>query len=183
MVITSAFDGVTIDYRKRKWSPTGTFVELHNSEARFDAAQVSLSTIDQYVLRGIHFTTCPPGQRKTVTCIRGSIIDITIDLREGSLTYLKHQMIVLRGDETDVATLHIAPWVGHAIYAVKDSTMLYTHSVLYDPATERTLWSFDPALGIEWTGMTPKGLNKRDENGLTLAELVSAGDLPLAVEL
>lgn len=182
MVIVTKVEGVLMHLRRRLRSETGTFIELHSNDAQFKAAQVSMSTIDSGNVRGIHFTVSPPGQHKTVTCIDGEVLDFTIDLRHNSPTFLKSQAIFLSSKDAQVPTLHLAPWVGHAIYAVQDSTLIYTHSIGYNPATERTLLISDPELNIDWMsygiGHLHVPMSNRDKLGRSLGEMIQCGDLP-----
>ena len=70
-----------------EWFQDTTFLAAagHN----FNLAQANCSVSQRGVLRGIHFADVPPGQRKYVTCLTGSALDVLVDLREGSPTFGK----------------------------------------------------------------------------------------------
>src|SRR5262245_39223778 len=52
-----------------------------------DLAQANISVSAANVVRGIHFADVPPGQAKYVTCVRGTVVDVVVDLRVGSPTF------------------------------------------------------------------------------------------------
>src|SRR5207302_7013986 len=69
-------------------------------------------------LRGIHFADVPPGQAKYVYCVRGSVLDIAVDLRVGSPSYGKHAAVAL--DDRDHRAVFLSEGLGHAFLALTD---------------------------------------------------------------
>ena len=74
--------------------PRGVFLEWFRSAPfgdaaghAFDLQQANLSVSAKGVLRGIHFADVPPGQAKYVTCARGAVLDVVVDIRVGSPTF------------------------------------------------------------------------------------------------
>jgi dTDP-4-dehydrorhamnose 3,5-epimerase len=100
-------------------------------------------------LRGMHYQVPPAAEAKLVRCTRGSIVDVIVDMRETSPTYLDHFMVEL----TDVnrRALYVPPLFAHGYQALEDDTeVVYQVSEFYAPDTERGLAYNDPALGIRW---------------------------------
>ncbi|GAA4907420.1 dTDP-4-dehydrorhamnose 3,5-epimerase family protein [Streptomonospora salina] len=139
-------------------------------------AQANLSVSRRDVLRGIHFADVPPGQAKYVTCVRGAVLDVVVDLRVGSPSYGRWEKILL--DETDRRSVYLAEGLGHGFCAVTDdATVTYLCSETYNPAREHTVHPLDPDLGIAWGTADPL-LSPRDTAAPSLAEARASGLLP-----
>lgn len=128
-------------------------------------------------VRGIHFADVPPGQAKYVTCTRGSMLDVVVDIRVGSPTFGQWDSLVL--DPATCVGVYLAEGLGHAFMALEDDTVAaYLCSTEYDPAAEHEIDPFDPALGLPWPdGITPL-VSDRDRAAPTLHEAGQAGGLP-----
>src|SRR5664280_2835207 len=79
---------------KQHGDPRGVFFEYFQGAAlaeatghRFDLRQANCSVSAAGVLRGIHFADVPPGQAKYVTCAKGAVMDVVVDIRVGSPTF------------------------------------------------------------------------------------------------
>nr|WP_202510263.1 dTDP-4-dehydrorhamnose 3,5-epimerase [Streptomyces sp. SID5643] len=140
-------------------------------------AQANCSVSRRGVLRGVHFADVPPGQAKYVTCVRGAVLDVVIDIRVGSPTYGKSEAVRL--DDDTRHAVFLAEGLGHAFMALTDdATVVYLCSEGYAPGREHGIHPLDPALGIEWPeGVTPL-LSPKDEQAPTLAEAERQGLLP-----
>lgn len=139
-------------------------------------AQANLSVSRRGVVRGIHFSDVPPGQAKYITCIRGEVYDVVVDLRVGSAT-LGHWEAV-RLDEAERAALYLPEGVGHGFCALSDeATVVYLCSSTYDPARERAVHPFDPDLAVQWPVVDAQ-LSERDANAPGYRELREQGLLP-----
>jgi len=142
--------------------------------------QGNVSVSAKGVVRGIHFVTVPVGQAKYVSCLRGAILDAIVDVRVGSPTFGRYELVQL--DDVDRKAVYLAEGLGHGICALTDdATLTYLCSSTYDPATERGVHPLDPALGIPWPVKTPTDtpiLSPRDSAAPTLAEAQDRGDLP-----
>ncbi|KOV96865.1 dTDP-4-dehydrorhamnose 3,5-epimerase [Streptomyces sp. NRRL B-1140] len=140
-------------------------------------AQANCSVSRRGVLRGVHFADVPPGQAKYVTCVRGAVLDVVIDIRVGSPTYGKWEAVRL--DDDTRHAVFLAEGLGHAFMALTDdATVVYLCSEGYAPGREHGIHPLDPALGIEWPeGITPL-LSPKDEQAPTLAEAERRGLLP-----
>src|SRR5947208_10992571 len=93
-------------------------------------AQTNISVSSRGVVRGIHFAQVPPGQAKYVTCARGRVLDVAVDLRLGSPTFGEHAAAVL--DDVDRQALYLAEGLGHAFVALtEEATVSYFCSTPY----------------------------------------------------
>ncbi|MBW1596590.1 dTDP-4-dehydrorhamnose 3,5-epimerase family protein [Streptomyces sp. JJ38] len=143
----------------------------------FAVAQASYSTSRRDVLRGVHYNARFPGVAKYVTCPAGSALDFLVDLRLGSPTFGRHD--VVRLDAEHARALYVPPGVGHAFLAETDGTvMAYLLSAPYDPTDELALSPFDPALGLPLPSGPRPVLSPRDRAARTLAEARAADALP-----
>ncbi|WP_228977256.1 dTDP-4-dehydrorhamnose 3,5-epimerase family protein [Streptomyces sp. DH12] len=140
-------------------------------------AQANCSVSSRGTLRGVHYADVPPGQAKYVTCVRGAVLDVVVDLRTGSPTYRAWEAVRL--DDRRRRALYLAEGLGHAFMALTDdATVVYLCSRGYAPAREHAVHPLDPALGIDWpAGLTPL-LSPRDAAAPTLAEAERGGLLP-----
>lgn len=100
-------------------------------------------------LRGLHFQRFPALEAKTVRCLRGRVLDVAVDLRAGSPTFLKHFSVELDGGSGNA--LMIPEGFAHGFQTLTDDCeMLYLHSAAYAKEHEGGLRYDDPALGIKW---------------------------------
>jgi dTDP-4-dehydrorhamnose 3,5-epimerase len=144
----------------------------------FVVAQGNLSVSQRGVVRGIHFTTVPPGQMKFVQCVAGAVLDVIVDVRAGSPTFGTWDAVPL--NPQDRRAVFVEGGLGHAFCALEDqSSVVYLTSSRYDPETERTVLATDPAIGIDWPSeVGPPQLSPRDAVAPTLAEADASGLLP-----
>jgi dTDP-4-dehydrorhamnose 3,5-epimerase len=135
---------------------------------QFTVAQANQSVSRRGTLRGLHYADVPPGQAKLVSCPAGKILDVIVDIRDGSPTFGRHVSVTL--DETDRRSLFIAEGLGHAFLAMTDNALVtYLVSTTYNPAAEHGLNPLDPEVGITW----PLGellLSPKDQEAPTLDE-------------
>jgi dTDP-4-dehydrorhamnose 3,5-epimerase len=110
-------------------------------------------------LRGMHFQFPPHPETKLVRATRGSILDIIVDLRPESPTYLQHVAVELSAD--DHRAIFVPERFAHGYQALEDATETsYQVGEFYAPGTEGGLSPFDPGLGLKWplpvTEISPK---------------------------
>lgn len=120
------------------------------------------------IIRGIHFQNVPKAQAKLLRCIKGSLLDIVIDLRKGSPTYKKWISVEL--SEENKKQIFIPKGFGHACISLEDNTEgQYKVDELYEPKYDRAiLWS-DPELNIDW-GTDKVIVSEKDKNAPLLKE-------------
>jgi dTDP-4-dehydrorhamnose 3,5-epimerase len=145
---------------------------------RLDLHQANCSVSAAGVLRGVHFAQLPPSQAKYVTCLRGKILDVVVDIRVGSPTFGHWDSTVL--DDRERRSVYLSEGLGHAFLALEsDSTVMYLCSAPYTPEREHTINALDPDLDIAWPVVDGEPiLSDRDREAPTLAETQAAGLLP-----
>lgn len=114
-----------------------------------DFSQDNQSVSRKGVIRGLHYQIPPWEQGKLVRVVKGSVIDIAVDIRKGSKTYGKHIRVELSGDNQTV--LWIPPGFAHGFSVLEDDTVfLYKCTKAYHPESEQGLVWNDPDLAINW---------------------------------
>jgi dTDP-4-dehydrorhamnose 3,5-epimerase len=111
--------------------------------------QDNLSRSAKGVLRGLHYQVPPKAQAKLVRVLSGSILDVVVDIREGSKTFGKHVISTLSAGTREM--LYVPVGFAHGFCALEDGTeVMYKVTDFYSPQHERgVLWN-DPSLAIEW---------------------------------
>lgn len=100
-------------------------------------------------LRGMHFQFPPAAETKLVRCTRGAILDIIVDLRPESPTYLEHVAVELSAD--NYRGLYVPERFAHGYQALEDATETsYQVGEFYTPGVEGGLAPDDPGLGLSW---------------------------------
>ena len=128
------------------------------------------------MVRGIHFADVPPGQAKYVTCVRGAVQDVVVDMRVNSPTFGRWEAIQL--DDSDRRAVYLSEGLGHAFCALTDdATVSYLSSTEYDPAREHVAHPLDKELAISWPVDVPY-ISARDASAPTVAQLRDARLLP-----
>jgi dTDP-4-dehydrorhamnose 3,5-epimerase len=145
----------------------------------FSVQQANFSKSKQFVIRGIHYSLAPEGQSKIVTCASGRIIDVLVDLRVGSPTYLNIEYIELSDDSGKV--VFIPTGVGHGfIVESETAAVVYLTTSGYAPEYEKAICPTDKELGIRWP--LPVGeagiISKADTEAPSLAQARQFGTLP-----
>jgi dTDP-4-dehydrorhamnose 3,5-epimerase len=141
-------------------------------------AQANCSVSGRGVIRGIHFAEVPPGQAKYVSCVRGAILDIVVDIRVGSPTYRQHEFVRL--DDTDRRAIYAGEGLGHGFIALTDdATVIYLCSTPHTPEREHSINPFDPELAIGWPSDIKPVLSDRDAGAPSLAAMERLDRLPL----
>lgn len=111
-------------------------------------------------VRGMHYQRPPHSEIKFVSCLRGKVFDVAVDLRHHSPTFLHWHAEELSADNHK--TLVIPEGFAHGFQTLTDDCeMLYFHSAAYQPGAEAGLHSQDPRLGILWP-LQVVGLSPRD---------------------
>lgn len=100
-------------------------------------------------LRGMHFQYPPAAETKLVHCTRGGIVDIIVDLRPESATYLEHIAVEL--NEDNMCALYVPERFAHGYQTLHGNTDVgYQASEFYTPASEAGLRYDDPVLCLKW---------------------------------
>lgn len=100
-------------------------------------------------VRGMHFQFPPAAETKVVRCTRGAILDIIVDLRPESPTFLQH--IEVEMNEDNQRALYVPERFAHGYQALRDNTdTSYQVGEFYTPGCEGGLMYNDPSLGLKW---------------------------------
>jgi len=125
------------------------------------------------VLRGLHFQLPPFAQSKLVRVIEGEVLDVAVDIRQGSPTFGQHVTAHLTGENKH--QLFIPRGFAHGFVVLSESaTFAYKVDNYYSPEFDRGLAFNDPALGIDW-GL-PLDQLKLSEKDLKQPGLVDIND-------
>jgi dTDP-4-dehydrorhamnose 3,5-epimerase len=111
-------------------------------------------------LRGIHYQAPPHAESKLVTCIRGAIWDVLVDLRAESPSFGRWHAETLDGEAP--RSIFVPEGVAHGFLTLSDDVLiLYQISVPYEPSAARGVRWDDPAFGIAWPS-PPRVIRHRD---------------------
>lgn len=103
----------------------------------------------QGTIRGLHYQVAPSSEVKLVRCTAGALMDVIVDLRLDSATYLQSLAIELTA--ANRLALYIPEMFAHGLQTLEDRTeVFYQMSEFYEPALSRGLRYDDPKLGIKW---------------------------------
>jgi len=117
---------------------------------------------EKHTLRGFHFQLPPHGENKVLSCVKGSIYDIVVDLRKESKTYLQWQSFELT--EKNRLSLYVPTGCANAYLTLeKNSWILYYHSEFYLPGYEGNIRYNDPYFKFMWPA-EPKVISDKDLN-------------------
>jgi dTDP-4-dehydrorhamnose 3,5-epimerase len=120
-------------------------------------------------LRGMHFQYPPAAETKVVRCTRGAVLDIIVDLRPESPTYLEHISVELTADNH--RAIYIPERFAHGYQALKDETETsYQVGEFYTPGVEGGLRCDDPGLGLTWP-LPVSEISEKDAAWPLLAEV------------
>lgn len=119
-------------------------------------------------LRGLHCQTEPKAQAKLVSCTRGAILDVAVDIRRGSPTFMKWISVELTAENKKM--LFIPKGCLHGFVALTDNVELsYKVDDFYSPENDRSIRFDDPEIGVEW-GVDAPVLSEKDKNAPLLAD-------------
>lgn len=118
-------------------------------------------TQKKHTLRGIHLQNQPMAQAKLVRVTRGAVLDVAVDLRKGSPTYLKWETVELSADNKRM--FFIPRGFGHGFLTLTDDVeFLYKVDNLYSKEHDRSIRFDDPDIGIDWGTDSPI-LSEKDQ--------------------
>ena len=114
-------------------------------------------------LRGMHYQVKPYQETKLLSCIRGAIYDVIIDLRPHSPTYKKWFSLELSAD--DYMMIYVPEGFAHGFQTLEDNTTVYyLVSEFYAPEYERGVRWDDPMFDITWPYAAPIVISERDKS-------------------
>jgi len=155
-IIPTEIPDVKILVPKKHGDHRGFFSEVFNLKQLQDAGlccdfvqdNQSLS-VEQGVLRGLHYQLPPMAQDKLVRVLRGGILDVAVDIRRGSPTFGKHITAIITADNWK--QILVPKGFAHGFVTLEPNTeVLYKVTSFYSPIHDRGIRWNDPALGIDW---------------------------------
>jgi dTDP-4-dehydrorhamnose 3,5-epimerase len=173
--------GVKLLRPRRYTDHRGYFVETWNRKTmaaigiEVDFVQDNLSySRDRGTIRGLHFQRAPSEQAKLVRAVRGSILDVAVDIRPGSPTYRRSVSAVLTAEQGE--QLYVPAGCAHGFCTLEpDTEVAYKVSSFYAPEQDAGIAWDDPDLGIDWRlGGAAPVLSDKDARLPRLSELGSA---------
>lgn len=182
-LIKTDIEGVVIIEPTLYTDSRGYFFESFNQQ-RFDELvgrhirfiQDNESRSSRGVVRGLHFQRAPHAQSKLLRVVRGTILDVAVDIRRGSPTYGRHVAVEL--SESNHRQLFIPRGFAHGFSVLSDEAIVqYKCDNLYAPQSEGSiLWS-DVSLAIDWlVEPTTAIVSTKDAQASTLSEADGAFD-------
>ena len=154
--IPCPIDGLMVVERTRVEDSRGFLSRLYSAD-EFESAgrrkpivQINHTlTRQRGAVRGLHFQWPPFAETKFVSCVRGEILDVAVDLRKDSPTFLQWHGEVLSAD--NVRSLLIPEGFAHGFQALSsDCELIYLHSAPYNASAEGAVNVLDPLLSIRW---------------------------------
>ena len=149
----TAIEGVWIHNPLKFPDSRGTFEEQFRSSTildeigrDFEVVQVNQSLSNRGVVRGIHWTEGDRGQAKYVSCVKGSVWDVYVDLRKDSQTFGKWgaELLSLKNGKSVL----ISEGIGHAFLALEEETVVnYLCTSEYEPSVDRKYGIFSMTTG------------------------------------
>lgn len=166
--------GLVVVQRRRAEDQRGFFSRLFCAEQlavagfRLPVAQINQTlTRKRGTVRGMHFQLPPHCEDKYVSCLRGEIFDVAVDLRAGSPTFLNWHGEILSAQNS--RSLLIPQGFAHGFQTLADNCeLIYLHSQPFAPDHEGAIHVLDPAVHIEWP-LAIEELSKRDSGHAALA--------------
>ena len=147
-------------YSRKTLSGLGINVDFVQDNRSFSA--------NKGTLRGMHCQTEPFSQAKLITCTRGSIVDVVVDVREGSETYLKYAEVELSRE--NMRMLFVPKGFLHGFLTLEDNVeIFYKVDNFYSPEHDRSVNYLDPSFNIDWGYFVPT-VSEKDRNAPFLAD-------------
>ena len=143
----------------------------------FAIEQANLSMSRRGVLRGLHYSIAPEGQAKLVTCAYGELDDVIVDVRVGSPTFGRVEIVHLAAGEERSVLLPAGAAHGFCVRS-ELAALSYLLSSPFNPTMELEINPFDETLEVNWNLIDPAILSEKDANAPSLNDRVAAGQLP-----
>lgn len=147
-------------YSKQKLNDLGIDVEFVQDNRSYSQKKGTL--------RGLHFQNNPMAQSKLLSCTRGKIMDVAVDLRKGSPTYLKWVSVIL--SEENKKMIFIPKGFAHGFVTLTDDVeVLYKVDEYYSKGNDRSIRYDDESIGVNWSIECPI-LSQKDQNAPLLRD-------------
>ena len=152
--LCNGFDFINVFRRSGNGNRNLSDIEFVQDNRSFSA--------EKGTLRGLHCQKDPTAQSKLLTCTRGEIMDVAVDIRKGSPTYMKYAAVNLSGENKK--SFFIPKGCLHGFVTLTDNVeVMYKVDKFYSPENDRSVKFDDPELGVEWNIENPI-LSQKDKN-------------------
>ena len=173
----SGFDGLVIIKPKIFEDERGHFFESFNKNefikngVNVEFIQDNQSLSRKNVLRGLHFQNPPFAQGKLISVIKGSVLDVAVDIRKNSKTYGEHFKMVI--SEKNKTMLYIPPGFAHGFLTLEDFTIFsYKCTNSFNKESESSIFWNDKNLNINW-GIENPIVSEKDNVALPFKTFIS----------
>ncbi len=175
-VRNTSLDGVYIIEPKAFGDNRGWFMESY-SKRDMEAAGINVDFVQDNrsysakkgIIRGLHFQRNPMAQAKLVTCLRGAILDVAVDLRKDSPTYKQWISVELTAENRN--ELFIPKGFAHGFLTLTDDVeIMYKCDEFYSPEHDGGIRFDDPDIGVDW-GITEPILSEKDTHAPFLRDI------------
>lgn len=167
MILTPARFGDNRGFFSESWNRA----RMADAGLDYDFVQDNHSVSEAVgTLRGLHMQVPPHAQVKLVRCGRGSLFDVTVDVRKGSPTYGQWVGVELSA-ENGRQLLIPAGFLHGFVTRAPDTEIIYKCSDYYAPDCDRAVRFDDPDLGIDWGLAGAPVLSAKDEAAVALEDL------------
>ena len=181
-VTKTKLEGVLILEPKVFGDARGWFMETWSAR-KFEAAGLNYNFVQDNqsfsaqrgTLRGLHYQTAPFAQAKLVRCTRGKLLDVAVDIREGSETFAKWVAVELTAENKK--QLMIPRGFAHGFITLTDDVEIqYKADAFYAPTCDGNIRWDDAEINIDWP-FAPTILADKDAKAPTLRERLERGEL------
>lgn len=181
-VLTTDIEGVYVIKPRVFGDARGYFFESYSKRefeekvGKVDFVQDNESMSKKGVMRGLHFQRPPFSQSKLVRCVKGSVLDVAVDIRKGSPTYGKHVAVEL--SEDNHLQFFIPKGFAHGFVVLSDVAVFqYKCDNFYHPEADGGISILDDSLGIDWKISTQNAiLSEKDTKHPLLKDFDSPFD-------
>lgn len=182
IVSETTLSGLTRIVRKPFTDQRGEFSRMYCAkEFRLIGIEETIQQINHShsrktgTIRGLHYQKPPYQETKIITCIKGAIYDVAVDIRKNSPTFLKWHSVTLSAENGEL--LVVGPGFAHGFQTLEnDSEIIYFVTAQYEPSAEGGLQPFDTRLNINWP-LVPSEISNKDARHLTIRESNFSGFL------
>lgn len=148
-------------YSRRDFEDAGITAEFVQDNRSFSSKKG--------IIRGLHFQRNPMCQAKLLTCLKGEILDVAVDLRKDSPTYKKWISVKLTAENKK--QIFIPKGFAHGFLTLTDDVeIMYKCDELYSPECDGGIRFDDPEIGVEW-GVENPILSEKDKNAPYLKDI------------
>jgi dTDP-4-dehydrorhamnose 3,5-epimerase len=185
-VIKTNIEGVLIIEPKVFGDARGYFLESFNAKDFAEKTGLNINFVQDNesmssygVMRGLHFQSPPNTQSKLVRCVKGTVLDVAVDIRKGSPTYGKHVAVELTEDNH--RQFFVPRGFAHGFAVLSDIAVFqYKCDNFYAPQADGGISILDESLGIDWKIPTDKALlSEKDTKHAMLKDF----DSPFSIDV